>query len=107
MEYKNLGRTGVKVSQLCLRCMNFGGRTDEAESIAIIEAALAAGINFIDTANVYGHDLADALPGLAIQLTTENQEQIDWVAPPGRAVVSYYGYDGFAWVAWRPHQFWW
>ncbi|MCL4267679.1 MAG: aldo/keto reductase [Anaerolineae bacterium] len=59
MEYKNLGRTGVKVSQLCLGCMNFGGRTDEAESIAIIEAALAAGINFIDTANVYGHDPAN------------------------------------------------
>ena len=56
MEYINLGRTGVKVSCLCLGCMNFGGRTNEAESIEIIHSALSAGINFIDTANVYGHD---------------------------------------------------
>lgn len=56
MEYANLGRTGVKVSQLCLGCMNFGGRQDEMESIRIIDQALDNGINFIDTANVYGHD---------------------------------------------------
>ncbi|MCA9925529.1 MAG: aldo/keto reductase [Anaerolineales bacterium] len=56
MEYRNLGRTGVKVSQLCLGCMNFGGRTDEADSIRIIDAAIDAGINFLDTANVYGHN---------------------------------------------------
>lgn len=59
MEYKNLGRTGVKVSQLCLGCMNFGGRTDDSESIQIIDRAIEAGINFIDTANVYGHDPAN------------------------------------------------
>ncbi len=59
MEFNNLGRTGVKVSRLCLGCMNFGGRQDEAGSLAIIQAALAAGINFIDTANVYGHDPAN------------------------------------------------
>jgi len=56
MNYRNLGRTGVKVSELCLGCMNFGGRTDEANSVEIIEHAIASGINFIDTANVYGHD---------------------------------------------------
>jgi aryl-alcohol dehydrogenase-like predicted oxidoreductase len=56
MEFSNLGRTGVKVSQLCLGCMNFGGRTNEADAIEIIHSALAADINFIDTANVYGHD---------------------------------------------------
>lgn len=55
MHYRNLGRTGVKVSQLCLGCMNFGGRADEHESAAIIDGALDAGVNFIDTANVYGH----------------------------------------------------
>ncbi len=59
MKYTNLGRTGVKVSQLCLGCMNFGGRTSEGEAIAIIQYALEAGINFLDTANVYGHDPAD------------------------------------------------
>ncbi len=56
MNYRNLGRTGVKVSPLCLGCMNFGGRTPEADSLEIIHRALDAGINFIDTANVYGHD---------------------------------------------------
>ena len=56
MEYKNFGRTGIKVSQLCLGCMNFGGRQNEAESIRIIHEALDAGINYLDTANVYGHE---------------------------------------------------
>jgi aryl-alcohol dehydrogenase-like predicted oxidoreductase len=56
LHYNSLGRTGVKVSNLCLGCMNFGGRTAEAEAIEIIHAALDAGINFIDTANVYGHN---------------------------------------------------
>ena len=51
--YRVLGRTGVRVSNLCLGCMNFGGRTSEADSIDIIHAALDAGINFLDTANVY------------------------------------------------------
>lgn len=59
MDYVSLGRTGVKVSRLCLGCMNFGGRTVEADSIEIIHAALDGGINFLDTANVYGHDPAE------------------------------------------------
>jgi aryl-alcohol dehydrogenase-like predicted oxidoreductase len=53
MDYRLFGRTGVKVSPLCLGTMNFGGVTNEADSIAIIHAALDAGINFVDTANVY------------------------------------------------------
>ena len=56
MEYRPLGRTGVQVSTLCLGCMNFGGRTDQTESHEILNQALDHGINFIDTANVYGHD---------------------------------------------------
>ena len=56
MNYVNFGRTGVKVSQLCLGCMNFGGRQNEAESIHIIDQALDAGFNYLDTANVYGHE---------------------------------------------------
>ena len=56
MNYVNFGRTGVKVSQLCLGCMNFGGRQNEEESIRIIDQALDAGINYLDTANVYGHE---------------------------------------------------
>lgn len=59
MEYRSLGRTGIKVSRLCLGCMNFGGRQTEEESIRIIHQALDNGINFLDTANVYGHEPLD------------------------------------------------
>jgi aryl-alcohol dehydrogenase-like predicted oxidoreductase len=54
MEYTHLGRSGLQVSRLCLGTMNFGPQTDEAESHRIMDAALDAGINFFDTANVYG-----------------------------------------------------
>jgi aryl-alcohol dehydrogenase-like predicted oxidoreductase len=47
MEYRNLGRTGVKVSSFCLGTMNFGGRTDEKEASTIIDYAIDAGINFM------------------------------------------------------------
>ncbi|MYR90608.1 aldo/keto reductase, partial [Streptomyces sp. SID685] len=54
MKHTQLGRTGLKVSRLVLGTMNFGPQTDEADSHAIMDAALDAGINFFDTANVYG-----------------------------------------------------
>jgi len=53
MEYRNLGRTGLKVSELCMGTMQFGWTADEANSSQILDAAYAAGINFIDTADVY------------------------------------------------------
>ena len=54
MEYTNLGRTGLSVSRLCLGTMNFGRQTTEEDSHAIMDRALELGINFFDTANVYG-----------------------------------------------------
>ncbi len=54
MEYTRLGRTGLKVSRLCLGTMNFGPHTTEEDSFAIMDHALELGINFFDTANVYG-----------------------------------------------------
>ncbi len=54
MKYRRLGRSALQVSALCLGTMNFGPRTSEPESFAILNAALEAGINFIDTANQYG-----------------------------------------------------
>ena len=54
MEYTHLGRTGLSVSHLCLGTMNFGPQTSEADSFAIMDKALELGINFFDTANVYG-----------------------------------------------------
>lgn len=54
MQYTHLGRTGVVVSRLCLGTMNFGPETSEADSFGIMDRALEHGINFFDTANVYG-----------------------------------------------------
>jgi aryl-alcohol dehydrogenase-like predicted oxidoreductase len=54
MEYTHLGRTGLKVSRLCLGTMNFGPQTSEADAFRIMDRALELGINFFDTANVYG-----------------------------------------------------
>jgi NDP-hexose C3-ketoreductase / dTDP-4-oxo-2-deoxy-alpha-D-pentos-2-ene 2,3-reductase len=54
MDFTNLGRTGLSVSRLCLGTMNFGPRTSEEDSHAIMDAAHEAGINFFDTANRYG-----------------------------------------------------
>ncbi|RZU34379.1 aldo/keto reductase [Blastococcus saxobsidens] len=56
MEYTHLGRSGLQVSRLCLGTMNFGWKTAEADSHAIMDRALDEGINFFDTANVYGFD---------------------------------------------------
>lgn len=67
MEYRFLGRTGVQVSELCLGVMTFGGRTDEAEGIRIVRRALEAGINFIDTANVYNRGRSEEVIGRALE----------------------------------------
>lgn len=67
MEYRPLGRTGVMVSPICLGTMNFGGPTPEREASAIIAAALGAGINFIDTANVYTGGESERITGRALR----------------------------------------
>jgi aryl-alcohol dehydrogenase-like predicted oxidoreductase len=61
MEYTRLGRTGLKVSRLCLGTMNFGPLTTEADSYAVMDQSLEAGINFFDTANVYGRKLGEGV----------------------------------------------
>jgi aryl-alcohol dehydrogenase-like predicted oxidoreductase len=68
MEYRTLGRTGIKVSPLCLGAMMFGawGNPDHDESIRIINAALDAGINFIDTADVYSFGESEEIVGKAL-----------------------------------------
>ena len=68
MEMRALGRTGVKVSPLCLGAMMFGewGNPDHDDSIRIIHAALAAGINFIDTADVYSRGESEEIVGKAL-----------------------------------------
>ncbi|MGQ9477664.1 MAG: aldo/keto reductase [Candidatus Bipolaricaulia bacterium] len=66
MEYRLLGRTGVRVSALCLGTMNFGDPTPKAEAVRIIHRALDAGINFIDTANVYVRGESERVVGEAL-----------------------------------------
>jgi aryl-alcohol dehydrogenase-like predicted oxidoreductase len=68
MEHRDLGSTGVKVSPLCLGAMMFGawGNTDHEDSIAIIHRALDAGINFIDTADVYSRGESEEIVGKAL-----------------------------------------
>ncbi|MDP9869184.1 MULTISPECIES: aldo/keto reductase [Streptosporangium] len=68
MQYRNLGRTGVQVSTLALGAMNFGkiGRTTQDEVTAIVDAALGAGINLIDTADVYSGGESEEMVGRAI-----------------------------------------
>jgi aryl-alcohol dehydrogenase-like predicted oxidoreductase len=61
MQYAHLGRTGLKVSRLCLGTMNFGPQTTEPDSFRIMDRALELGINFFDTANVYGWKLGEGV----------------------------------------------
>jgi aryl-alcohol dehydrogenase-like predicted oxidoreductase len=67
MEYRDFGRTGMKVSSLCLGCMNFGRRTTPEDSYPIIDRALDAGINFLDTANVYDRGGSEEITGEALK----------------------------------------
>lgn len=67
MEYRNLGRSGLKVSQMALGTNAFGTRSDEATSIKIVHAALDAGINLIDTADLYGQGESERIIGLALK----------------------------------------
>lgn len=66
MDYRRLGRSGLKVSPLCLGTMMFGGATEESEAIRIVEDARAAGINFIDTADAYNEGRSEEVTGRAI-----------------------------------------
>lgn len=74
MDYRQLGRSGLKVSPLCLGTMMFGGATDEVASRAIVDHAREAGINFIDTADVYTEGRSEEITGRAI---ADNRH--DWV----------------------------
>jgi aryl-alcohol dehydrogenase-like predicted oxidoreductase len=68
MEYKNLGKTGLKVSRLCLGTMQFGWSADEPTSYSILSAAFDAGLNFIDTADVYSRWVEGNPGGVAEQI---------------------------------------
>jgi len=66
MEYRQLGRSGVRVSKLCMGAMTFGGRADEDESKRITNEAIDAGVNFLDTADVYRRGVSEEIVGRAL-----------------------------------------
>jgi aryl-alcohol dehydrogenase-like predicted oxidoreductase len=67
MEYRRMGRCGLKVSELCLGTMTFGHSTDEAEARRMVDLALEAGVNFFDTANSYGAGQSEIMLGKALK----------------------------------------
>src|SRR5437868_4311369 len=66
MQYRQLGRSGLKISPICLGTMMFGGPTDAATSSRIVAKAREAGINFIDTADAYSGGASEQVVGRAI-----------------------------------------
>ena len=82
MEYRQLGASGVKVSPLCLGTMMFGGPTDEATARRIVAKAREAGINFIDTADMYNEGRSEEVVGRAIQADRDNWVLATKVANP-------------------------
>jgi aryl-alcohol dehydrogenase-like predicted oxidoreductase len=74
MDYRNLGRIGLKVSPICLGTMMFGGPTDEATAERIVGSAREAGVNFIDTADVYNEGRSEEIVGRLIRA-----ERVHWI----------------------------
>jgi aryl-alcohol dehydrogenase-like predicted oxidoreductase len=67
MEYRRLGRSGLKVSEICLGTMTFGRDTDETEARRLVDIALDAGVNFFDTADSYGSGRSEVMLGKALK----------------------------------------
>ena len=76
IELRPLSRTGVKVSSLCLGAMNFGGPSDEAESEKMMLTALDAGINFIDTADVYTGGNSEQIVGAVLERSSRRDDVV-------------------------------
>ena len=72
MQYKKLGRTGLKVSPICLGAMVYGDQVSETESINIINGAIDAGINFLDTADLYAGGKSEEIIGKALKISMLN-----------------------------------
>jgi aryl-alcohol dehydrogenase-like predicted oxidoreductase len=74
MKYVNFGKTGIRVSEVCLGTMTFGKEADEAASVAMMDRALEAGINFFDTADIYNKGVTEEIVGR-------------WIGPHRRDIV--------------------
>ena len=87
MEYRKMGRTGLKVSTFCLGTMMFGRQVEENLSIRIIEEALGAGVNFIDTADMYVNGVTEEIVGNAPERRMKPLARLD--VPPGSGAVAF------------------
>ena len=76
MEYTHLGRIGLRVSRLCLGTVSFGRHTSQEESLAILDRALQAGINFFDTSNSYNEGLTETIVGNWLSQGKSRRDQI-------------------------------
>lgn len=120
MEYRQLGRTGLNVNAAAIGSMNYGGSTDRSTAPALIDRALDAGVNFVDTANIYNLGRAN---GSSARRSPPINDAIVWCCQPkstsrwtppihsaaaataGGMTVPYYLDDAFADL--RPHQHRW
>ena len=94
MDYTLLGRTGLRVSRLCLGTMNFGPTTDEKTSFKIMDKELNHGINFFDTANVYGNfGGTETIIGLWFSKGGSRREKIV-------LATKVYGWSADGWYGW-------
>ena len=84
MQYKNMGRTGLKVSRICLGTMTFGIQVGETEAINLIKGAMNAGINFLDTAPVYSKNKSEEIVGKAIKGDRYSFVVATKVGPPSK-----------------------
>src|SRR5262245_12700505 len=76
MKYRSLGRTGVQVSVFSLGTMLFGSETDEETATALVERALDAGINSVDTANIYSRGRSEEILGRVLARTAKRQRLV-------------------------------
>lgn len=76
MDYRFMGKTGLKVSELCLGAMTFGRESSEAESFAMLNRFIEVGGNFIDTADVYGRGLSETILGAWLKQTDTPRENL-------------------------------
>jgi aryl-alcohol dehydrogenase-like predicted oxidoreductase len=88
MEFRRLGRSGLKVTPLCLGAMMFGVQTDEATSLAIVDSAREAGVNFIDTADTYGAGKSEEVVGRAVKADRDRWVIATKVGHPAGAPIA-------------------
>ncbi|MBN1190273.1 MAG: aldo/keto reductase [Dehalococcoidales bacterium] len=86
MKLKNMGKTGLKVSVICLGTMTFGTQVKEADAIGLIHSGMDNGINFLDTAPVYNSSLAEEIVGKAIKGSRHDYVVATKAGPPAKII---------------------